>query len=253
MRIEGPQATKNGGWLHRLIDSPPRPPAPRRSTPRLRNAADLLGRWATHTTAEALFALSVRLGVSPDSLHALGAVWAPLHEAWAFPMRDAGGEVVGIRLRSAAGRKWAVPGSREGLFYAPTTFGHTGHNTAIIVEGPTDTAAALSIGFGMVVGRPSCSGCAETTKALLDRCGITRIIVIPDCDEPKPMPDGSVRFPGQEGAQKLVQALGRPHKLLLPPHKDLRQWVRAGATRDTVMQAFRRLDWVQPVPQPDAL
>ncbi len=56
------------------------------------------------------------LGVSAASLGRLGSKWSWEHKAWAFPMRATNGTILGVRLRGLDGRKWAVVGSRQGLF-----------------------------------------------------------------------------------------------------------------------------------------
>ena len=64
------------------------------------------------------------------------------------------------------------------------------------------------------------------------------VIVMADRDEPKQRPDGSTWLPGQEGAARLATAI-KPHvrtvKVVKPPfHKDVREWYRAGATKQVV-------------------
>ena len=43
--------------------------------------------------------LATALGVSIGSLMRLGVGWSPKHRAWSFPMSNAAGDTVGIRLR----------------------------------------------------------------------------------------------------------------------------------------------------------
>lgn len=73
-------------------------------------------RWFDRTSLETLDALGVALGVDTDALKSIGGAWADNHNAWAFPMKDATGRVIGIRLRNTEGHKWAVKGSKSGLF-----------------------------------------------------------------------------------------------------------------------------------------
>jgi hypothetical protein len=52
-----------------------------------------------------------------NALRALTVGWSPDHRATTWPLRDADGAVVGVRLRDpTTGRKWSVRGGREGLF-----------------------------------------------------------------------------------------------------------------------------------------
>ena len=228
MRIQSPKPMRNGGFFHataRMDDL--RPFRPARPTPTLRQAADLLARWQASTTPAQIKTLAGDLGVTMAALEALGAAWAAPREAWAFPMRDGTGKVVGIRLRSAS-RKWAVAGSAEGLFYPAGDFAP---GTALVCEGPTDCAAALSLGFS-AVGRPSCTGGVHQLRALFARAGIHRAIIIADNDTP-----------GRTGATRMADALDLPHKILALPAKDLRDFVRAGATAALLREMLRWQSW----------
>ncbi len=55
--------------------------------------------------------LARELGVSAGSLRRLGLGWSRADSAWSFPMLDADGRVVGLRLRSRAGHKFAIGGA----------------------------------------------------------------------------------------------------------------------------------------------
>jgi phage/plasmid primase-like uncharacterized protein len=154
-------------------------------------------------------------------------------------MRDGNGKVVGVRLRADDGRKWAVKGSREGLFYPERV---PVDHVAVVCEGPTDTAAALTLGL-WAVGRPSCMGGVDLLHALCARLLITHLIIIPDNDAPKRRPGGWWQ-PGIDGARRMIQAVRLPYKLCVPQAKDIRAWVQAGATRNdfdylTEQQAWR--------------
>lgn len=231
MRIASTHPAKNGGWVHKVADGraryvPPvaRPPA----RPPLFSGQSLIKAWTAATSLTALYDLADVLGVSASSLADLGACWAALHDAWAFPMRDEHGGIIGIRLRSMTGRKWAVSGSREGLFYpvAKNT-----NPVAVVCEGPTDTAAALTIGLN-VVGRPSCLGGLELFRNFVRARGVTQLIIITDNDDARRRPGGGWWQPGQDGAAKLARHCGLPCRIVVPPVKDVRDWVRAGLTAE---------------------
>jgi len=229
MRVESGKAVRNGGWLHRFGDDADRSPAP---APRRTCEAALFDAGAYHAALcekgdwRDVDGLALSLGLCPCALATLQPAWDHWHDAWAFPMRDGAGKVGGIRLRANDGRKWAVKGSREGLFFDPA-LGRVAE--VMLCEGPTDTAAAISLGFA-AVGRPSCSGGVDQTRAFCFRHGVKRVIVMADQDAPHRRPDGSAWYPGRDGAQRLVAALGLPFKMVMPPAKDLRQWVIEGAT-----------------------
>lgn len=235
MRVPSRRPTKNGGFLHKVFfDSassfrPPKPP--RRSDPPQpprRDLQNMMEKWKEKTPINALQTLADALGVSAYALSALDAARAILLAAWAFPMRDGDGKTVGIRLRGDNGRKWAVKGSKDGLFYPESV---PPDHVAFVCEGPTDTAAILSVGL-WAVGRPSCMGAVEHVKNLCRRLHITHLVVVADNDAPKQRPDGSWWQPGFDGARKLTATAGLPYKIISTPTKDVRAWVRAGATRD---------------------
>lgn len=237
MRVESEKAMRNGGWLHRVGDGglSARARSARATwdaVPRRGCDAALFDAGAYHAALRAkgdwrdVDGLALSLGLCPYALATLQPAWDHWHDAWAFPMRDGAGKIVGIRLRASDGRKWAVKGSREGLFFDPAV---ERVPEVMLCEGPTDTGAAISLGF-VAVGRPSCSGGVDQTRAFCFRHGVQRVIVMADQDAPHRRPDGSVWYPGRDGAQRLVAALGLPFKMVMPAAKDLRAWVIEGAT-----------------------
>jgi len=229
MRVKSNRPTRNGGWLHRLTDSAPRPapslymPRPRATAPRTTDWIALLRRFERDTRTAEVERLAASLGVSPSSLSRLGVAWAAPHRAWAFPMCDDKHEAIGIRLRAESGRKWAVSGSRNGIFWPD---GLAGTGPLLVAEGPTDVAALLDLGYD-AIGRPSCAGAIETVievVRVLNRC---EVVIVADTDGP-----------GIDGADRLAQALteaGRRPKVIRPLQgKDARAWLQAGATRAVV-------------------
>lgn len=227
MRVESPKSMKNGGWLHRL--SEPLPPAPvqrRRPEPeRTTDMSAMAERFQRNVGLERLKLFAKSLGVGASALKRLRV--GHDGEAWCFPMRDADGRVVGIRRRLPDGRKFSVKGGHEGLFYDPEDL-HP-RDQLLLPEGPTDTAALMTLGFS-VIGRPSCLGGREIVKQLVGR---RDCVVVADCDDA-----------GTRGANVLAGELKQPGRLVrvilpLAPHKDVRQWVQNGATRLTVESLIR--------------
>jgi len=226
MRVKSERPTRNGGWLHRIGDAPPRT-APRVYVPPPKaptvDWAALLRRFERDTRKADVERLAAGLGVSPGSLLRLGIVWAAPHHAWAFPMCGAKHEIIGIRLRAEDGRKWAIAGSRNGLFW-PEDLSSGG--LLLVCEGPTDTAALLDLGYD-AIGRPSCSGAVEIVIEVIRHMRRRDVVVVADADGP-----------GIDGAGRLAEALthaGRRPKVIRPlVGKDARVWVQAGATRAVV-------------------
>ena len=164
-------------------------------------------------------------GLSDRSLGRLRIGWSAEPGAWSFPMHDEQERVRGIRLRTPGGRKFAVSGGREGLFYP---HGLTFLDRLLICEGPTDTAAALDLGFE-AVGRPSCTGGTRLLRNLVSGKRPSEVVVVADGDGP-----------GLRGAESLAATLVLccpAVRIIQPPEgiKDLRAWLQAGATHDKVL------------------
>ena len=160
------------------------------------------------------------LGVTIEALERLCTGWSG--DAWTFPMRDAAGRILGVRLRLPSGRKLAVRGGREGIFYPVDLPTDLTDDTLLVCEGPTDCAAALDLG-ALAVGRPSCTGGVRHVVELVQRRRPARVVVVADDDGP-----------GRRGAEALASTLlpyVRRVQVVTPPAKDLRAWRQAGATQ----------------------
>jgi len=237
-RVESPRRIGEAGWLHRVRESATAWPAgKRRIRAAVRMAEPVGGRldfdklasdFGAAVQPEALGRLAVALGLSVESLQRLGVGWSSQYRAWSFPMGAPAGNVLGIRLRLAGGRKLAVRGGREGLFLPE------GLNCAerlLITEGPTDCAALLDLGFP-AVGRPSCSGGVWLLVELVRQRRPAEVIVMADSDAP-----------GHRGAESLAAVLVAycaAVRVIAPPAgvKDARDWKRSGATTADVLAAI---------------
>jgi hypothetical protein len=201
-------------------------------------------RFKIALTSEQVQGLASQLGVTIDSLEALGCGWADLvslrkmgasgagwqenypNGAYALPERS-GGRLVGFSLRTLDGRKGAPAGrvgAKRGLIIAPTLKGANG--PILVVEGASDVAAAMTLGLP-AVGRPSNTGGVEAlTKLLSGR----EPLVVGENDQKD---DG--HWPGRDGAEHVARELAahcdEPVRWTLPPAetKDLRAWLNARA------------------------
>ena len=147
-----------------------------------------------------------------------------------FPMCDARGQVIGVRLRRDDGSKFCITGSANGLFIPRLA---TGDNDQIyVVEGPTDCAALLSIGL-QAVGRPSNSVGNDLLFDYLIRCR-REIVLFRDRDTKTTAKAATINF-ARELALGLALVRERV-KVISPPRglKDAREWVTAGATAAAV-------------------
>jgi hypothetical protein len=171
------------------------------------------------------------IGVSIAALLIAGVGWYPPSRAVSVPMRDGADRVVGIRLR-AGGRKFAVLTSRDGLFLpCPIVPGADG-GPVFVVEGDSDTLAALELGL-VVVGRPNARAGTELLLEVLR--GVERhVIVFADRDDEH----ATGQVTANELAATLRAELGCVVRVAIPPapFKDIRAWINAtGADADAVL------------------
>ncbi len=251
------------GYIHKLTGQNAPAVAPRRapSTPKIvRSCSEWLNlsrRFKSAVVPDRLEAIAAYLTLSVNSLNRLDIGWATAADlqqlrtsgtgAWTFPMFDADGRVIGIRLREPPSvqkpRKYAVTGSANGLFI-PLEFEWP--NQIAICEGPTSTAALLDFGFH-TIGRPSCNTGAEMLKQMLRARSRRDLIIFGDNDDAKKRPNGSEFYPGQEGAFALAKELrpiARSVKVIIPPfYKDARAWKQAGATRAVVQAVINAANY----------
>jgi hypothetical protein len=180
-------------------------------------------------TLERLARLATYLDVGPDALDHLHVGWVspklvqpyvkrPYRSgAYAFPMVDTQRRIIGLQLRRLGKKQWALTGGKWGLF-VPANLADL-PDPVYVVEGASDTAAAISAGYA-AVGRPSAKGGVEIIAELLsDR----DVVVLGENDR---KPDGA--WPGLEGAryvdQRLAKRWSREVTIAMPPEgvKDLR-------------------------------
>lgn len=214
----------DAGYLHSLVEEHDRFALPRFEprVPARQTVPDVEVDWpmvieefkSRATPDDKLVAAGV-LGVSRGALDAMG-FGLTAKGAWTFPMSDWAGEPCGVRIRTRDGKKWAYPGSRNGLFIPSN---NTGKDPLLICEGPTDTACAVNFGFD-AIGRSSCNGCLEWC---LDVSRGRNVAIFADNDGP-----------GLDGANKLAQWIVRQSRwckvIVSPYHKDLRDAKRDGLT-----------------------
>lgn len=233
MRVASPRPVdiKGGevGWIHRLkdTDASRRYPEKRQPPAPVINVGKLIRAWNKETRTEQIRFHAAMLGVSFISLVNLHASWAKEHNAWAWPMRDGYGNFIGIRLRSNWGKKWAVPGSHNGIFLPFIE----PQETVVICEGPTDTAAALSMGV-YAIGRPSCSGGVDHLLAVVRRLNIRRVVIVADNDDP-----------GLIGATTLQNHLPVPSCVMVLPCKDMRKFVNSGGNQTVFNDILKGIIW----------
>lgn len=238
------------GYWHRLTETPTTVHAHKEDIrPSYEvNFKGTIIRWTQATSPAQYRSLGDRLGVRPSALIELRACYSEEHSAWAFPMVDAFGNIIGIRLRNYLGDKWSVKGSKSGIFL-PHNFRD---KVAVVCEGPTDSAAVLSLGM-MPIGRPSCSGGVEHIIRAIGRWKILKVLIIADNDPDRTRPDGKKWNPGLDGAVALQQQLPVPSCLVMLPCKDIRDFVKAGCTGTDLSFVANSMDWKYPAVSHSAL
>ena len=253
-----PITAKDGmGWVHdiradgfkprRLVDRP-KPPKPKH----LDFAGIQIAARAAIRSPEELALLAQSLGVDVQSLQQLDIGWCRKYEsvnfatgevktmgvsAWSFPMRAPEGHIIGLRFRNAKAAKWSACTSINGLFIPK---GMMAGGPVLIVEGPTDTAAALTLGFD-AIGRPSNTAGRELIVAWCRRQLPRRDIVIVRNNDPR---GTHAEWLTRDATEKLVADLlatkaAASVRVICPPVKDLRTWLNAGATHDTIQRVIR--------------
>jgi hypothetical protein len=215
-RHNGHDRHKNGAkWRHTLTIA-------QGQDGRTQDFGRLSAHYQSQLTSERLHTLARSLGLSAGSLQRLRLGWDG--SAYTLPMSDAFGKITGIRRRFPNGGKASVKGSKTGLFI-PIDL--AGSGLLLLCEGPTDTAAALDLGFD-ALGRPNCNSVVKMTVAPAK--GQTEIVIVADNDTA-----------GRTGAEKLAGTLALCCpcvKIVVPPDgiKDLRQWFNAGLTSEALRE-----------------
>lgn len=229
-RTESKKFVEGSGYLHvlketdwsRLESRPERKELPEHNEV----LATLARKYYAACEEEQQVDASERMGVGDRSLRRLGMGWFPSQGANTFPMFRHSRRVIGVRVRGTDGDKWAIKGSKQGLFI-PT--GLDDSKALFVCEGPTDTAAMLDMGFN-AIGRPSCLGGKDLIVELLSVRTNRDVVIMADGDEP-----------GMDGARRLGQSLSKvTTKLVIcsppPGYKDVRAWYRGGElSRDEVI------------------
>lgn len=244
-RVESEFACESGGWYHFKWTASTKPVSFPKAKPvaTLRDAGGMMNYWRQQTSYLKTSSLAEYLGVTSYSLSAIGAAWSSRFNAWAFPMYNGGlpVECIGIRLRAENGFKWAVAGSKGGCFIPSDNV--PVQPIAFLPEGPTNTAALLSIGL-YAIGRPNCGSGWEYIKRALQERKIYKAVIVGDNDEMKDF-NGRRGRPGIEGAERTKKELNINSIIWIPPTpcNDARDFVKRGGTNELVMSLIRQKVW----------
>ncbi len=241
MRVESSHPHTDGGWYH---DKDGQEPKKERKAKEEKKAIVNTTDWhavAFHAgclDSTGAQSLAPKLGVSVDSLIRLHT--GEQIKRWLFPMWDENREIIGIRIRDFSGNKYAMSGSRNGMFYPDDVDGRI----AMVCEGPTSAAAAWDLGF-FPIGRAFCSGSIDQTRLLVKRLKIRQAIIAADNDDRWNEKVGRQLSPGMDGANKLSERIGIKHAIWVPPVKDVRQFLLEGGTHEMIMSSVGQTVWRQ--------
>ncbi|MFI4854807.1 MAG: AAA family ATPase [Phycisphaerales bacterium JB065] len=162
------------------------------------------------------------LGLPGEAVGAMPYAWFPEEDCWICAETGPDGAICGLERRYRDGSKKGMPGGMRGLF-VPIDFDPE-DEVVHVVEGASDTAAALAMGL-RAVGRPSnTGGCA----ALVQLCRYWKVLVVGENDRKTGKKSKREQWPGRDGAitvsDSLAETWGEPVKWCLPPAgaKDLR-------------------------------
>lgn len=214
-RVASERKCGDAGWLHRTDGGTVGGLDVRRQV-HAQPPADFRDRWLQalrRTTADSVAALAQRLGLPEPYVRTV-----PMGRegrAWVFPMTD-GEDVVGLKVRTEDGLKVCAKGSRLGVI-VPLAF-RPDAAELWVTEGESDLMAAVGAFRVNAVARPGCTSC---TRQIAKMAEGKHLIVLADNDRA-----------GKEGAAALLAACegARSATVLLPPAKDVREWVKGGAT-----------------------
>lgn len=218
------------GYKHQLTNQRAVTPSPMMRDRVDFDASGYAQRFERAITPAQLELTAHELGVSSYSLQRLRMGWCAEHDAPAFPMWLRG-DICGIRIRKD-GAKFCIVDSRNG-FFLPRGLSDA-IDTLYVVEGPTDTAAALDLGLD-AIGKPNASACTDELIRILQSKQPELTVFMGENDRP----DSRGKAAGIDGplAQcKRAVASGLNAVFVLPPRgKDLREWKNAhGATRGMI-------------------
>ncbi|MCG6158332.1 toprim domain-containing protein [Rubinisphaera margarita] len=189
--------------------------------------------------------LARTLGVSADALRNLKVGFDNRKQQFLFPERDGQGTIVGILTRDQYSQKKRLKGSKNGLSYADAW--DSGEGPVILVEGPTDTAALLTLGLN-AIGRPSNRGGVVFLAELLHDFPEDREIIVLGDDDQKE--DGL--WPGKDGAVQTAKDLATRLErtvcwAITPDHaKDAREWLSRYVTSEPLKMQQCFLDGLHP-------
>lgn len=236
-RVESKTRFKGAGYLHPVLGTPidvAAVPVESRPEPTQSYLREIIHRYRAYVNGSEPPGVDLQeLGFSARAAMQLEVLG--FDDAMGWPMSDGFGVYTGIRFRAPDGRKWSLPGGKEGLF-VPADIDRLPKRVVYLPEGPTDTAALLTCGI-TAIGRPNNIGGAGLLLRWLSANPLTKVVIVGDNDPP-----GKGR-PGQKGALHLAQALGDyVLDVVSPRHfKDCREMLQHFVTPESAGRVIMEL------------
>jgi len=183
-----------------------------------------------HNSYDQLSKLAESWGVPRKVLEEYGVLWSWKASAYAAPLRNGFGELIGVHRRYLDSSKRCCPGSRLGLFLPSFYSG----GPAVLCEGLSDTVCVASLGF-FALGRASAMSCMDHISVWVSQhCHHSEpVVVVADSDEV-----------GQKSAERIRDVLAMQGVAAATasvyPHKDARAMFncRPDVLRQTIVEAI---------------
>lgn len=219
-------------------------------------------RYVADLTTHRVQSLAGSLGIKSRSLQAYGVGWDDMRQVYTFPMFNGELKLCGFRFRLPnpspdEPRYRSLWGSGNGVF-VPVDYEaeklpdllvkNDSPLLLLMPEGPTDAASAHHLGF-RAIGRFNNRGGGELLRRLLLKGNKQDVVIVADNDEPKRLRSGEFDLPGISGALSLCGAIRTACdrlRFMLPPTKDIREWLRSGATTREVVTLIEKSPDVTP-------
>jgi hypothetical protein len=234
------KSTSSGGWFK--LDQPIDPPKAKATEHVVEPITDptfwldsaRVYRDVLWRDMDAVHVVCKDLGLDPRTVSAMRIGWCGEYSAYSWPMWSAKDTLCGIRLRTRDAQKFAVPGSRNGLFLPHRDPRCFDSRTLWLCEGPTDTAAMHQL-TGNAIGRPSATVGDDMIVRFVRRDQPYSVVICADND------DGGVGLAGAcVTRDKLLQQTDVEQVIIIrPPNgKDARDWIICdGATAEDLHNA----------------
>jgi hypothetical protein len=191
-----------------------------------------------------LHALSEELGLPLNVLGRMKCGWIKSYDllsfgtkcsaegAYTFPMIDRDNDLCGFRLR-CDGFKYSLSGGRNG-FFAPS--GLNVGDDIVIVEGPTDTAAALAFGL-QAIGRPNNNALPRALAGLVSDLNPASVRILMDNDDDPRVVRATLQGAGHLARMLRIYCETKNVTIWKPKScKDIREMWRQGASPEEELE-----------------